>query len=109
MIRVLVVTMVLAFSASALPQSFPNYYPAEGFQQSGTVHAVYADEHRIVINDIPFQYSDAVVVHSMSSYRASFSRVRAGVKIAYKTNSSRQIIELWLLPPNYSEARQFQR
>ncbi len=105
MLRTLVAILTLIFAASAIAQTLPAHYPAEGFNRTGEVHAVYHDESRIVINDIPFLYSSAVVVHSMSSKRASFSRVRNGVIVAYKLGSDRKIIEMWLLPPDYSDGR----
>lgn len=103
--KILIIALALVFASPALSQNLPKHYPAEGFQRSGVVDAVYPEEFRIVINDIPFYYSSAVVVHSMSSYRASFSRVRSGVIVAYKMGSNREIVELWLLPPNYSDSR----
>ncbi len=102
-IALLITSLVLATSAFA--QGLPKHYPSEGFQRTGVVHAVYPDELRIVINDIPYAYSKAVVVRSLSSNRASFTRVRPGMKVAYKMGSDQRIIEMWLLPPNYSDAR----
>lgn len=103
--KTLIVALAIIFLSTAYSQDFPKYYPAEGFQRTGLVDAVYADELRIVINDISYQYSSSVVVHSMTSYRASFSRIRSGVRVAYKMGSHREIVELWLLPDNYSDSR----
>ncbi len=105
MIKTFIVALAIAFASPAFSQSLPNYYPAEGFQRTGLVDAVYADEYKIVINDIPYQYSSSVVVHSMSSYRASFTRIRSGVRVAYKMGRNHEIVELWLLPANYSDSR----
>ena len=103
--KTLIIALAILFTIPVYSQHLPKHYPAEGFQRTGLVDAVYASEYRIVINDIPYQYSKAVVVHSMSSsYRASFSRVRSGVRVAYKMGSSREIVELWLLPANYSDS-----
>jgi len=103
--KILIVFVAILFASPAFSQSLPKHYPAEGFQRTGLVDAVYAPEYRIVINDIQFHYSKAVVVHSMSSYRASFSRVRSGMRVAYKMGSNNEIVELWLLPANYTDSR----
>lgn len=102
------IILVLAFflASPAFSQDLPAYYPKDGFQRTGLVDGIYIDESRIVINDIPYQYSSSVVVHSMSSYRVSITRVRSGVRVAFKLGRNRQIIELWLVPLNYSDARE---
>lgn len=105
MFRTLFAIVTLVIAASAFGQGLPSHYPAEGFNRTGVVHAIYYDESRIVINDVPYLYSSAIIVHSLSSRRAPFSRVRTGTKVAYKLGSDRKIIEMWLLPPNYSDVR----
>jgi len=103
--KILIVALAIVLAGPAIAQKLPKHYLAEDFQRSGVVDAVYADELRIVINDMLFYYSSNVVVHSMSSERASFSRVRSGVIVGYKVGSNREIVELWLLPPNYTDSR----
>ncbi len=105
MIKKIVAIVAISIASFAYAQNLPNYYPAEGFQRTGLVDAVYPDESRIVINDTQYHYSGSVVVHSLSSYRVSFSRVHSGVRVAYKMGSDNKIVELWLLPLNYSETR----
>lgn len=105
MIRTLIFAVLIAATGPAFSQGLPKHYPAEGFSRSGLVDAIYVDERRIVINDIPYVYSESVVVHSMSSNRASLNRVRSGVRVAYKMGSGRVIVEIWLLPPNYKDSR----
>lgn len=105
MIKKIIAIVALTIASSAVAQSLPNYYPAEGFRRTGLVDAVYADESRIVINDTQYHYSGSVVVHSPLSYRVSFSRIHSGVRVAYKLGSDNKIVELWLLPANYSEPR----
>jgi hypothetical protein len=105
MIKKILAIVALTIASSAVAQNFPKYYPADGFRRTGNVDAVYADESRIVINDTLYHYSGAVVVHSMSSYRVSFGQIRSGVHVAYKLGSDNKIIELWLLPANYSDSR----
>ena len=106
MIKTLIVTVIFMLACPAFSQDLPKYYPAEGFQRTGLVDAIYYDEGKIVINDIPYMYSRDVVVHSMSSYRVSLEQVRNGERVAYKVGCGGEIVELWLLPTNYSDGRQ---
>lgn len=98
---ILVLVVGLVVMTTAIGQTFPSYYPEEGFQRTGTVNAVYYDESRIVIDDVPYHMSDAPVVHSLTAYSVSIARLRPGVKVAFKTGNSRLINEFWLLPMNY--------
>lgn len=102
--RTFIVALLLALASPVVAQGLPSYYPSEGFQRTGLVDGIYADENRIVINDIPYQYSTSVVVHSLSSYRAPLSRVTTGTRVGYKMTREGVIIELWLLPDNYKRA-----
>lgn len=106
MTKTLIVALAIVFAGPAFSQNLPKYYPAEGFQRTGLVDAVYESEYRIVINDIQYHYSTAVVVHSLSSYRTSLARVRSGVRVAYKMGNGGEIVELWLLPLDYSNSRE---
>jgi len=105
MIKKILLVVALTIAGSAIAQNLPKYYPSEGFRRTGNVDAVYSDASRIVINDIQYYYSASVVVHSLSSYRTSFGRVHSGVHVAYKLGSDNRIVELWLLPANYSKSR----
>jgi hypothetical protein len=106
MFRTLIVTLVLVLASPAFAQDLPKHYPKEGFQRTGLVDAIYVEDSTMVINDIPFRFSQNVVVHSMTSYRVPFTQVREGVRVGYKMANSGEIIELWLLPDNYSDRRQ---
>ena len=101
----IIFALVLILAGPAFSQDLPRYYPQEGFQRTGLVDALYVDESRIVIDDIPYQYASSVVVHSVSSYRVSITRVRSGVRVAFKLGRNHEIVELWLVPENYSDGR----
>ena len=100
---ILVVTFVL--TSTAFAQKLPSYYPAEGFQHTGRVDAVYIQEERVVIDDISYQVSNSVVVHSLSSFSVSRARVRQGVLVAFKMGGGRVIEEFWLLPGSYGTSK----
>ena len=106
MIKTLIIALLLVLASPAFAQDSPKNHPIEGFQRSGLVDAIYAEEGRIVINDIPYPFSQNVVVHSTSSYRVPFSQVREGARVGYKMGSGGEIVELWLLPANYSDRRE---
>ena len=105
MIRTLIIALILILASPAWSQDLPKYYPKEGFQRTGLVDAIYVETSTMVINDQPFRFSQNVVVHSMNSYRVPFTHVRAGVRVGYKMTNAGEIIELWLLPENYSDRR----
>ncbi len=95
----------LLAAATAFAQNFPSYYPEEGFQRTGTVDAVYGEERRVVIDDVPYVISDDLVVHALNAYSVSAARIRPGVKVGFKQNNNRIISEFWLLPINYDPRR----
>jgi len=101
----LILVVAFAFMSTAIAAKLPSYYPSAGFQRIGIVDAVYPDEGRIIIGDISYQMSSSVVVHSLSSYRDSLSRVRKGANVGFKMGSGRVISEFWLLPGNYDSAK----
>lgn len=101
MIRMLFVVLTLLMAVPAFSQNSSG----KDFQRTGTVDGIYAAEGRIVIGDIPYPFSPNVIVHSANSYRLPFSQLRIGVKVGFKMSSAGEIIELWLLPRNYSERR----
>lgn len=95
----------LALSSVAVAQGFPSYYPKDGFQRTGQIDAYYPEEGRIVINDMPFQLADSVIVHSMSSYSDSKARLKQGQKIGYRIAGGQLISAIWLLPSGYDDRR----
>ena len=86
---------------TAAADVLPSYYPTEGFDHTGRIDAVYVNENRIIIGDISYQMSDSPVVHSLSSYRDSFTRIRKIAHVAFRLGQGRVIVEFWLLPSNY--------
>ncbi len=106
MIRTLIITLILVLAGPAVAQDLPKYYPKEGFQRTGVVDAIHVEDSTLVINDIPHRFSQNVIVHSLNSYRVPFTHVRQGVRVGYKFANNGEIIELWLLPENYSDIRQ---
>ena len=94
----------LAFSAIA--RDYPDYYPKQGVGRAGEIDAVHFGENRVVIDDIPYQMSTDVVVHSLTAYSVSKFRLRPGVKVAFQVGSSRTITKFWLLPHDYDATRQ---
>ncbi len=95
----------LALTGVAVAQSFPSYYPKDGFQRTGQIDAYYPEEGRIVINDRPYQLADSVIVHSMSAYSDSKARLKQGQKVGYKIAGGRLISAIWLLPAGYDDRR----
>jgi hypothetical protein len=100
-----VLAVAVVFMSTAIAQGFPSYYPAKGFQNTGRVDAVYAEESRIVIDDISYQLSTSVVVRSLSSRSDSLLRVRAGAHVGFRLGAGQLIEEFWLLPGNYDSSR----
>lgn len=97
-----ILLLAVALCATAYAQRLPNYYP-DSFQRVGTVDDL--RDGAIVINDMLFGVSDSVVVHSMSSYRDSLSKIRRGTRIAYRLGGEREVVEIWLLPDDYEGGR----
>lgn len=105
MFKKAVMILTFIFAAPLWAQSLPNYYPPEGFQRTGLVDAIYVDENSIVVNDMQLELSTSVVVHSLTSYRVSVSQVRSGARIGYKAGADGRVVEIWLLPKDYRDAR----
>ena len=97
--------LVCMWATAALAYDLPAYYPKDGFRRAGVIDAVHFEEERIVIDDVPFQYSPNVVVHSLSAYSVSRTRLQPGVLVAYKVGGNRVITEIWLLPQDYDVNR----
>jgi len=102
----LILMAAFAFTNTTIAADLPEYYPKKGFQYTGRVEAVYAEEGRIVIGDISYQVSSSAVVHTTTSEESSMGRIRPGVLVGFKTGSGRVITEFWVLPPNYDVPRQ---
>ena len=98
---ILVLTAAFVMAGTAVAANLPDYYPADGFRNTGRVDAVYAEEGRIVIGDVSYQISDTVRVRSLSSKNDSLARVREGVRVGFRTSNGKVIEEFWLLPSNY--------
>jgi len=95
----------LLIMTTSFAQNFPSYYPKEGFQRIGTLDALYTEEKRVVIDDVPYLISDDLVVHALNAYSVSSARLRPGIKVGFKQSGNRVISEFWLLPINYDARR----
>lgn len=98
----LILLLMLAVGGTASAQRLPDHYP-EGFQRTGTVDDVQTGT--IIINDVPYQLSASVLIHSLYQDEVPVSRVRKGTLVGYRIGDNRQIAEIWLLPANYDVAR----
>lgn len=96
--------IAFAFMSTAIAATLPSYYQSERFQHTGIVDAVYAEEGRVIIDDTSYPMSSSAIVHSLSSYKDSFSRIRKGARVAYRMRDG-VISEFWLLPMNHKEKR----
>jgi hypothetical protein len=101
--QVLAIAFVL--TSTAIAADFPSYYPEKGFQNTGHVDAVYAEDNRIVIGDISYRMSTSVVVRSFSSRNDSLARVRPGAHVGFRLGRGQLIEEFWMLPGNYRAPR----
>lgn len=97
--------LLLFLGSAALAQSLPDYYPKEGFSRSEFVDAVYLEESRIVIGDRQFKMNPRPIVRSLSSRYDSLARIRPGVRVAFRLDENREIVEIWLLPKDYAGGR----
>ena len=101
----LVLAIAFVLTGTAIAADFPSYYPDKGFQNTGRVDAVYAQDNRIIIGDISYQMSTSVVVRSLSSKNDSLARVRAGAYVGFRMGRGEVIEEFWLLPGNYDRSK----
>ncbi len=101
-LRRLATVALLCIASVATAQNLPSYYPSEGFQRTGKLDALILQERRIIVNDIPYVLSDNVVAHSLNSYSVPLSRLRVGSTVGFKTAGPKQIVEIWVLPRNYT-------
>lgn len=95
----LILGTVLATNAVA--RDLPAYYPEDQLGRSGEIDAIYLDENRVIIDDVPYEISGDVVVHSLTAYSVSRTRLRPGTRVAFKAGSNRLITTFWLLPRGY--------
>ena len=96
LVAILCVSLTLASDA---------YAEGSDFQRTGRVDDVQLEEGRITINDMPFRLSESLVVHSMQASNVSKRRIRAGIKVGYKSAGGDVITEIWLLPETYDLRR----
>ena len=95
----------LLLAATAAAGDLPDYYPADELRRAGQIDAVYFEENRVVIDDVPYLVADNVIVHSPSSYTVAKSRLRPGTRVAFKVGGNRAITTFWILPRNYDDGR----
>ena len=107
MTRLTIIALILGFALATASeaQDYPPYYPKNGIGRAGVIDAVHLDESRIVIDDVQYRLSDDVVVHALSSYSVAASRLRPGMKVAFKAGQGRVITKFWLLPRDYDTKR----
>ena len=87
------------FAGAAFAQGLPTHYP-ESFQRTGIIDDV--QRETLIVNDVPYSFSDEVVVHSyLSEAMATVNRLRLGMKIGYRVGQNRQVSEIWILPDYY--------
>jgi len=103
--RTAVALALLLAVLAAEADNLPSYYPPEGFQRTGLIDAVIAEEQRIVVNDMSFLLADTAIVHTPNAFSVPKSRLRSGLRIAYRLGGGRQIVEIWMLPRDYPERR----
>lgn len=88
-------------ATTAIARDLPDHYPKDGLGIPGQIDAIHFDENRVVINDISYQLSSDLVVHSLTAASVSKARLRPGLTVAYKVGSGRTITEFWLLPRDF--------
>lgn len=91
----------MTLSGVAIAQS----QPADDYMTVGTVDAIFPEENRIVIGDVPYQLSDALVIHTSSARNVSIARLRVGVRVGIRFGQREPLRELWILPRNYKDPR----
>ena len=104
-LRIIAAVLAISLAGAAAAQGLPDYYPKQGFQRTGILDAMYPNAQRIVIDDLGYNYSSNLVVHSPRSYSVPLSQLKPGTRIAFKTlnNRGRMITVIWLLPDDYKD------
>lgn len=103
--RTVSVLVALAFAVAAWADTFPQYYPKEGFQRTGTIDSVQLQAQRIIIDDVPYAVSSNLIVHALNAYSVPVSRLEKGRRVGYKISAGRMITRIWLLPADYEDPR----
>ena len=98
-----VIAILLAGSVAA--QDLPRYYKDADFQRTGRIDSVQLKAQRIVIDDISYNISSNVIIHSPRAYNVPAANLKVGTTIGYKflNARSRLIGEIWLLPNDYKD------
>lgn len=95
-----VVVVVLALANVAYASDRTRVPEGADYQRTGRVDAVYLEENRIVIDDIPYGLADILRIRAGGSKAVSRGKLRSGMTIGFKLNRGRQITEIWLLANN---------
>lgn len=99
------IVLLLFVGGTASAQSLPNYYPKGALVQTAVIDAVYLDENRITIGDINYQMNPRPIVRSLSSSYDSMTKIRPGVRVAFRVDANNEIVEFWIYPKNYRMRR----
>lgn len=70
------------------------------YERTGRIDAVYLEENRIVIDDVPYGLADYLRIHASGTKVVPRSRLRSGITVGFKAGRGRLISEIWLLPGN---------
>lgn len=101
--KILIAALFLVMTVSGA--AVADGQPPGDYMTVGTVDAIFPQENRIVIGDIPYQLSDALVIHTTSASDVSIARLRVGVTVGIRFGQSEPIRELWILPRSYKDPR----
>ncbi|MDJ0758576.1 MAG: hypothetical protein QNJ19_04215 [Woeseiaceae bacterium] len=101
--RLVVLLLLLGGTASA--QSLPNYYPKGPLVQTAIIDAVFLDENRITIGDITYRMNPRPIVRTRSSSYDSMTKIKKGVRVAFRVDNNGEIVEFWIYPKNYRPRR----
>jgi len=100
-----ILLLSLGLATTAWGSEVPSYYP-KTFAERGTIDRLSASAAEIVIDDTLYTLSMNIKVHSLVTEHSSLRTLKKGMKIGYSTakmrSGSEQVIELWVLPRNYS-------
>jgi len=104
-LHVLLLTLLLAMTATAgWARGLPDYYPAS-FTRTGNIDRLDMGTTSIVINDTLYTISANVPVHTLTTQFATVSDLAVGMQIAYNATSGAtsrpRISEIWVLPRKF--------
>ena len=97
-LSVMLIAAVLATAANAADRV--NDRKSADYERTGTVDAVYLEENRIVIDDVPYGLADYLRIYSPGSKTVPRARLRSGLKVGFNAGRGRLISEIWVLPAN---------